>query len=86
MLLRGMVTLAVGWLFRTTVKVAVPPASVVLPLIVDTVTPTASLSVIAPVAVSLSSTPKSVDERLTVKVSVPSAIESSKVVTVNCKV
>ena len=38
------VTSAVGWLFSTTVNVAVPPASVVLPLIAETVIPAASLS------------------------------------------
>ena len=42
-----MVTLAVGWLVRTTVKVAVPPASVVVnPLVGVTVMPAASLSVL----------------------------------------
>ncbi len=39
LLLSPMVTSAVGWLFSTTVKVAVPPASVVLPEIADTVMP-----------------------------------------------
>ena len=40
-----MVTSAVGWLFKTTVNVAVPPASVVFPLIAETVMPAVSLSV-----------------------------------------
>ncbi len=39
------VTSAVGCASSTTVNVAVPPASVVLPLIVETVIPEASLSV-----------------------------------------
>ncbi len=39
------VTSAVGSASSTTVNVAVPPASVVLPLIVETVMPDASLSV-----------------------------------------
>ena len=44
-MLRPTVTLAVGSAFSTTVKVAVPPASVVGPLMVETVIPEASLSV-----------------------------------------
>ncbi len=36
---RPIVTFALGWLFSTTVNVAVPPASVVGPLGADTVTP-----------------------------------------------
>ena len=40
------VTSAVGWASRTTVNVAVPPASVVGPLMVETVMPDASLSVL----------------------------------------
>ena len=43
--LRPTVTLAVGSAFSTTVNVAVPPASVVGPLMVETVIPDASLSV-----------------------------------------
>ena len=43
--LNAILTFAVGSLFRTIVNVAVPPASVVLPLIAETVIPTASLSV-----------------------------------------
>ncbi|MEZ6129923.1 MAG: hypothetical protein R3C59_14670 [Planctomycetaceae bacterium] len=39
-----METSAVGFEFNTTVKVAVPPDSVVSPLMADTVTPTLSLS------------------------------------------
>src|SRR2546423_10700223 len=43
-LLMGTVTFAVGWLFNTTVKVAVPPASVVVnPEAGETVTPAVSL-------------------------------------------
>jgi len=38
------VTSAVGWLVKTTVKVAVPPASVVLPLTAPSVKPALSLS------------------------------------------
>ena len=38
------VTSAVGWLVSTTLNVAVPPASVVLPLIAETMTPAVSLS------------------------------------------
>ena len=41
----AIVTSAVGWALSTTVNVAVPPASVVLPEIVLTVNPEASLSV-----------------------------------------
>ena len=41
-----MVTGAVGWLVSTTVKVAVPPASSVSPLMAETVTPALSLSVL----------------------------------------
>ncbi len=42
----GIVTLAVGWLFNCTVKLAVPPASVVTsPATGVTVMPAASLSV-----------------------------------------
>mgnify|MGYP003339582786 CR=1 FL=1 len=44
--LSPMVTSAVGCASSTTVKVAVPPASVVFPEIADTVTPEASLSVL----------------------------------------
>src|SRR5258706_246688 len=40
------VTLAVGWLVSTTLKLAVPPASVVLPLIAETVIPAVSLSTV----------------------------------------
>ena len=43
---RPIVTSAVGWLFSTTVNVAVPPASVVSPLIAETVIPAVSLSVL----------------------------------------
>ena len=43
-------TSAVGSAFRTTVKVAVPPASVVLPLIADTVNPDVSSSRLIKVA------------------------------------
>ncbi len=42
---RPTVTSAVGCASRTTVKVAVPPASVVSPLIGETVMPEVSLSV-----------------------------------------
>ena len=45
LVLRPTVTLAVGSASSTTVKVAVPPASVVGPLMVETVMPEASLSV-----------------------------------------
>ena len=45
-LLTPIVTLAVGWEFSFTVNVAVPPASVVLPLILLTVKPSVSLSVL----------------------------------------
>ena len=46
LLVNGMVTLAVGWLFRTTVKLAVPPASVVVkPVVGVTVIPGLSLIV-----------------------------------------
>jgi hypothetical protein len=52
-----MLTSAVGWLFRTTVKVAVPPASVVVkPLVGVTVMPLLSLSVLV-TATSLALTP-----------------------------
>ena len=45
--LRPMVTSAVGWVFSTTVKVAVPPASVVVrPEVGVTVMPAVSLSVL----------------------------------------
>ena len=43
--LRPTLTFAVGCAVSTIVNVAVPPASVVLPLIADTVKPDASLSV-----------------------------------------
>src|SRR5258706_471251 len=47
LLLRGMVTFAVGWLLSTTVNVAVPPASVVVnPEVGEMVTPAVSLSVL----------------------------------------
>ena len=39
-----MVTSAVGWLVSTTVKLALPPASPVVPEIADTVTPALSSS------------------------------------------
>ena len=46
LLVNGMVTSAVGWLFRTTVKLAVPPASVVVkPVVGVTVIPGLSLIV-----------------------------------------
>ena len=45
--LRPIVTSAVGWVFRTTVNVAVPPASVVVrPLVGLTVIPAVSLSML----------------------------------------
>ena len=57
LLVNGMVTLAVGWLFRTTVNVAVPPASVVVkPVVGVTVMPLVSLSVLV-TATSVASTP-----------------------------
>ena len=57
LLVNGMVTLAVGWLFRTTVKLAVPPASVVVkPVVGVTVMPLVSLSVLL-TATSVASTP-----------------------------
>jgi hypothetical protein len=43
-LLRPIVTLAVGWELSFTVNVAVPPASVVLPLMLLTVMPDASIA------------------------------------------
>ena len=46
-----MVTLAVGWLVNVKVKVAVPPASVVVPIVGLTNTPAISLSDIFIVAV-----------------------------------
>ena len=54
--LRPIVTFAVGCAVSTTVNVAVPPVSVVLPLIADTVNPEASLSVFV-TATSLGFTP-----------------------------
>ena len=45
-LLTPIVTLAVGWLLSLTVNVAVPPASVVLPLMLLTVKPAVSSSVL----------------------------------------
>ena len=44
LVLSAIVTSAVGWLASATVNVAVPPASVVGPLIAETVNPTPSLS------------------------------------------
>src|SRR5215213_9566237 len=44
LLLRPIVTFAVGWLSNLTVKVAVPPASLVSPLIADTLMPAVSSS------------------------------------------
>ncbi|NQE38094.1 hypothetical protein E5S67_05878 [Microcoleus sp. IPMA8] len=50
-------TSAVGWLFRTTVNVAVPPASVVVnPVVGVTVMPFVSLSVLV-TTTSVASTP-----------------------------
>ena len=55
--LRPIVTSAVGWVFSTTVKVAVPPASVVVsPEVGVTVMPAVSLSMFVTVT-SLAFTP-----------------------------
>ena len=48
-LLTPIVTLAVGWELSFTVNVAVPPASVVLPLMLLTVKPAVSSSVLVTV-------------------------------------
>ncbi len=57
-LVRVTVTVAVGWELRTTVKLAVPPASVVTkPDVGLTVTPALSLSLIVPVALAGVPTP-----------------------------
>ncbi len=78
--LSGIVTFAVGSVFRTTVKVAVPPASVVSPLMVETVIPAISLSVRLAVALSVTTfTPAVTSEIVAIMVSVPSTIESSVV-------
>ena len=57
LLVNGMVTSAVGWLFKTTVNVAFPPASVVVkPVVGVTVMPLVSLSVLL-TATSVALTP-----------------------------
>ena len=56
LLTSGMVTFAVGWLFSHTLKVAVPPASVVVPVVAERFTPALSLSILV---------------RLTVRANVP---------------
>ncbi|WP_254033679.1 hypothetical protein [Planktothrix agardhii] len=57
LLVNGMVTSAVGWLFKTTVNVAFPPASVVVkPVVGVTVMPFVSLSLLV-TATSATATP-----------------------------
>ena len=68
-LLTPIVTLAVGWLLSLTVNVAVPPASVVLPLMLLTVKPAVSVS--PPVSVPVPRTCIRVIPKLRLLVCVP---------------
>ncbi|NQE38095.1 hypothetical protein E5S67_05879 [Microcoleus sp. IPMA8] len=82
-------TSAVGWLFRTTVNVAVPPASVVVnPVVGVTVTPAISLSVIVTLWLGVVPNPMPVEGLLIVKVAVsaPSTRKSSLTMMVTCPV